>query len=150
MTAADTNQKSGLADAGNADNAHEFSEVIRTRTASIRLRSDGIVYNELFPNAEVTLDDAIANVKVGATLCGTKKLPVLVKFGSVKSLSRDARQYFGGAETAKCTSAIALLISSSIGKVIGNFMIGFNKTLYPTRLFTSEDEAIAWLKGFLK
>ncbi len=34
--------------------------------------------------------------------------------------------------------------------VIGNFFIGFNKSPMPTKLFTSEPEALEWLKEFLR
>jgi hypothetical protein len=33
--------------------------------------------------------------------------------------------------------------------VLGNFYLGLNKPLVPTRLFTSEEEAQAWLRSFL-
>jgi hypothetical protein len=36
-----------------------------------------------------------------------------------------------------------------MSRVIGNFFIGFSRTNIPTRLFTSEAEAIDWLKTFI-
>lgn len=122
--------------------------VIETRTSKTFLRDDGIIQCELLPNTEINLTDAIESVKAGKSISGGRKRPVLVIFGTVKSISREAREYFGGKETTDHTLAIALLISSVTGRVIGNFMIGLNKTLYPTRLFTNEDEAVKWLKGF--
>jgi hypothetical protein len=47
-------------------------------------------------------------------------------------------------------SAAALLIGSPLTRAIGNFFMGLNKPLIPTRLFTSETEALAWLKGFVR
>jgi hypothetical protein len=44
---------------------------------------------------------------------------------------------------------VALLVGSPMSRAIGNFFIGLNKPLIPTRLFVSEPEALAWLRGFL-
>jgi len=65
-------------------------------------------------------------------------------------MDREARRYFAGEETAKVESAAALLIESPLSKAIGNFFMGLNKPIVPTRLFTSEAEALAWLKGFVR
>ena len=126
------------------------NKVIETRTAKVFLREDGIIQNDILPQAEISLQDAIESTSVGVSLSHGIKRPILVIFGDVKSLSREARAYFSGEEAAKATVAIALVISSHIGRLIGNFMIGLNKTVYPTRLFNTEDQAVVWLKGFLR
>ena len=41
-------------------------------------------------------------------------------------------------------------LRSPLTRAIGNFFLGLNKPLMPTRLFTSEEEALAWLKTFVK
>jgi hypothetical protein len=43
----------------------------------------------------------------------------------------------------------ALVIRSPMAKAIGNFFMGLDKTLIPTRLFTSEEEATQWARQFL-
>jgi hypothetical protein len=133
-----------------AINQSTSGQVIETRTAKVHLREDGIIQSDTFPNAEISLGDAIDNTSAGKQISEGIKRPVLVNLGQVKSLSREARIYFGSDEVEKTSSAIALVVSSPIGRVIGNFMMGLNRTPYPTRLFTSEDEAVQWLKGFLK
>lgn len=124
-------------------------KIIETRTAKTFLREDGIIHCEIIPGSEIELNDAIESVKAGYEVSSGIKRPVLVVFGKVKSLTREARAYFGGEETTRHTSAIALIVSSPVGRIIGNFMIGLNKTLYPTRLFNSEIDAVRWLKEFL-
>jgi hypothetical protein len=36
-----------------------------------------------------------------------------------------------------------------VARAIGNFFMGLNKPLIPTRLFTSEAEALGWLREFV-
>jgi hypothetical protein len=45
--------------------------------------------------------------------------------------------------------ADALLVGSTMMKLIATAYINFNKPKVPTRMFTSEEKAIAWLKTFL-
>ena len=69
----------------------------------------------------------------------------------IKSQTREARDYYGGEESGRCFSAAAVLVESPVSRLLGNFFIGFNKsTNAPLKLFTSEQEAIEWLKTFLK
>src|SRR5215813_8775576 len=72
--------------------------------------------------------------------------PLLVDITKCKAVDREARAYFASPEGLKCYSACALLSKTPIGNVIGNIFL----SLYGhanIRLFTSEREAIAWLKG---
>jgi hypothetical protein len=81
---------------------------------------------------------------------GWKRRVKFVDLTKVTAIHREARLYFAGEETAKVQSAAGLLIGSPLTRAIGNFFMGLNKPLIPTRLFTSEAEAIAWLKGFVR
>lgn len=121
---------------------------IHTRTTTCYLGEDGIVRLITDPQAEETLADAQANVRAVATI-GKQRRPLLVDMRQLKSQSREARTYYGSTEVAKTTSAIALLIGSRVSTIIANFVISLTKSNIPTKLFTDETEALAWLKGFL-
>jgi hypothetical protein len=98
---------------------------------------------------ELELADAQEVIRAVASLCGGVRRPVLVDLRELRSMSRDCRRYFAGPETAKVETAAALLVVSPVARAVGNFFMGLNKPLLPTRLFTSEPEALAWLKGFV-
>jgi hypothetical protein len=99
--------------------------------------------------AEVTLADARDNVALCLRMNAGKRRPVLVDLRVVKSQTADARAYLAGPEGSEVCQAVALLIGSPLSRVMGNFYLGLNKPEVPTRLFTSEQEAQAWLRGFL-
>ncbi|MCB1193628.1 MAG: STAS/SEC14 domain-containing protein [Leptospiraceae bacterium] len=122
--------------------------VIETKTTKTFLRKDGLIQVDALPNSKMTIEDAIENIEAQKSLANGKKYPLLVNLGAVGSINRDARVYLGGTEAEKNISATAIVVSSIVGKIIGNFMIGLNKTIYPTRLFTEVREAIAWLEQF--
>lgn len=123
---------------------------VEVRIGSIWLDSDGIVHVKFRPHVQVGLEGAREYMRAISVLCGGKVSPVLVNMTEVMSMDREARLYFAGEETAQVESAAALLIGSPLTRAIGNFFMGLNKPLIPTRLFTSEVEALAWLKGFLR
>ena len=98
---------------------------------------------------EDTLEVARQNVAIIAKLAAGKRRPMLIDMRAMKTQSREVRAYYTGPETTNLNLALAVLVDSPISRVIGNFFLGFNKMDLPTKLFKSEVEALAWLKGFL-
>lgn len=115
------------------------------RTRTCVLWEDRVIRGRFLAGAEVTLDDARENIAVTARLTKGKQRPVLVDLRQVRSQSADARAYLAGPDATRVSLAVALLISSPLSRAIGNFYLGFNRPEVPTRLFTNEDSAIAWL-----
>jgi hypothetical protein len=110
---------------------------------------DGIVYIKTKPRVEIDRANAEEVMRVVGSMGNGKLRPVLVDLSNVKSMTREARLYFAGPETAAVQAAAALVIKSPLTRAIGNFFMGLNKPLIPTRLFTSETDAVTWLRTFL-
>ena len=125
------------------------NEVIETRTAEFWQRDDGIVHAIDNGKFQVTLADAKENVAAALKAANGKRLPLFVDITSVRSVTREARLHYRD-EAGLHATAAAILIGSTISRVIGSFIIGLDKPAVPARLFTSETEAIEWLKGFLR
>ena len=77
-----------------------------------------------------------------------RKTRVLIDMTTVSEISKEARDYFANERTASIQRATALLIGSPVSRVIGNFFMGLNKPVSPTRLFTDPQKAIRWLHTF--
>ena len=125
-------------------------EEIVTRTGKIWLGEDGILRFIYSPGTEVTLTDTKENVAVASKIIKGKRRPALTDFRGLKSMTREARVYYSGEEVAKYVNAGAVVIGSPVSRIIGNFFMGLNKSIIPNRLFTSESQAIEWLKGFIE
>ena len=125
-----------------------MENVIKTETEEIRLVEYGIVYCNVLSGKIMTLEDGKENVAAIAKLAKHKKVPVIVDIRNSKGATKECRRYFAGRETAKVQKACALIIDSPFSRLIGNFFMGMNKTLFPTRLFNDKNEAINWLKQF--
>jgi hypothetical protein len=113
---------------------------------------DGIMRLVFEPKCAIDLDDAKAQVAVMQRLAADGPLPCLVDMREIHKTERAARDYYAGPDTAKAASACAMLIGASgIGAAIGNFMIAIHgKKMMPLKLFTTEAEAMEWLRPFAK
>lgn len=110
------------------------------------LGPDNILRTECFPNTVMTLDDGKESTRVSAEMVNYQPLPLLCDLTNVVKMSQECRQHFAGPEHAKTFSRAALIVTNPISKLIGNFFLGLNKPLKPTRLFTNKEVALRWLK----
>lgn len=121
--------------------------VERTRTAEIAV---GPLIRAVFlPGAEVTLADAKENIALTARLTAGRRLPACIDLRRLRSQSAEARAYLAGPEADAVSLAVALVVSSPLSRMIGNFYLGFNRPNVPTRLFDDEASALTWLEKFL-
>ena len=113
-------------------------------------RRGGIVFGA-YKRGPITLDMAKDVVKNRLNFSNQKDVPTLVTEKGLKGIERDARQYLGSDEGVKGVKAGAIVTKSSLSSHLANFFIRVSiiRTKVPMRLFTSEKEAVKWLKQFL-
>jgi hypothetical protein len=110
------------------------------------LREDGILQTECFPNTVMTLDDARESTRISGEMVNHQPLPLLCDLTNVVKMSQECRKHFSGPEHAKTYSKCALIVTNPISRMIGNFFLGLNRPLKPTRLFTLREDGLKWLK----
>ena len=64
--------------------------------------------------------------------------------------TQDARKLLASKEYAEKRIAAAFVTKTLANKIFGNFFINFNKPHSPTKLFTDEESALAWLREQMK
>lgn len=106
----------------------------------------GFVHTRVAPGSEIQLQDAKANTAKVIEVSGGANYPILVDLKEIKSISKEARDHFSMRGRKPNVTAIAMLVSSPLSRIIGNFFLGLNKPTVPTRMFTSEEDAIYWMK----
>lgn len=94
----------------------------------------------------MTLEDGEESTKISAEMVNYQPLPLLCDLTNVVKMTQECRRHFAGEEHAATFSKCALIVTNPISKLIGNFFLGLNKPLKPTRLFTSKEEGLKWLK----
>lgn len=108
---------------------------------------DGVLHL-VYDNLDLlNLSDARQIVKERLEFCNGVIYPHLFDISKVKKSSKEARDYMAD-EGNDLVSASALIVNSSVVKMLANFFITVNKPKSPTKMFTSKDEAISWLSQF--
>lgn len=110
------------------------------------LREDNIVQIECHPNTMMTLEEGRLSTKVVGEMINGNPLPLLCDLTNVVKMTQDCRKHFAGPEHAAVFSRCALIVRSPLSKIIGNFFLGANKPLRPTRLFNNVEDGLKWLK----
>lgn len=97
------------------------------------------------PGTVVTADQAAAALATQVDLLAGRRWPVLVRMSGMRGMDRDARLVFTHGP-AEVTSRVAMLAESPVQRIIANFFLGLSRNLaVPTRMFTDEAAARAWL-----
>ncbi|GAA1280847.1 DUF7793 family protein [Arthrobacter pascens] len=116
----------------------------RNTLFDLTLEAEGLLRLTWARGASITEEDAESAMGEVNRLCGASRHPMLVDMATTAEVSRAARSVFGRPCQA---SRIALLGSSPVDRVLANFFLGINKVPCPTKFFTSERDALAWLKA---
>lgn len=116
-----------------------------TSKIKFKFGPDKILYTECSPNTTMTLDDGKESTRISAEMVNYEPRPLLCDLTNVVRMSQDCRKHFAGPEHSATFSKCALIVTSPISRLIGNFFLGLNKPLKPTRLFNSRDEGLKWL-----
>lgn len=129
-------------------NLKEFRR--ETDQASYRL-VDGILLIELKP--ELILDERIVRrieEKRIEFIEGDQFPTLLIIPDNYLLLDKVAFKLFGGEEGVDGCTAKAIVIQSSIRRLMLNFRMSFFSKKRPIRIFTNKNEARLWLFSFIK
>jgi hypothetical protein len=124
--------------------------MIETQTARIWLGGDGIIRAVLLGILSEGVAIAQENWDAVTQVSQGKIRPVFADIRNIKSIGGEERRFYARLETKGFISAVAMLVDSPLSRVIGSFFLGLNKLPVPINIFTSEEQALAWLRNFLE
>jgi hypothetical protein len=107
---------------------------------------DGIVYGEYKPNVVIDLDAAKIIVADRISLSSGTDYPQLSYIDGLSSVTKEARDFFSKDDGIKHMKRLALITTSPISRIVGNFWLQISRPAVPTRLFASKEDAITWLR----
>jgi hypothetical protein len=93
----------------------------------------------------ITITEEAARIAAGFVnqISADRRRPMIVDMALTAQVTRQARTVFLEPGAA---SIIALLGKSPVDRVIANFVLGVSNLPCPTKFFTSEEAAIAWIR----
>lgn len=135
----------GPQDLPEGNDAVTGDERISPGRISVEFADEGHLVLVLPPGDVITGTMALLAAEKIRALAGAGTLPLLLVLTGVDSVSRSARDVFSA---ARSLSAVAVMGVSPVDRVIANFLLGGEVQPCPTRYFSSEADALGWLKRF--
>lgn len=121
---------------------------VKTRTARIIVDENDIVIIKILEGIEMDLGDAADNFLVVKHLTEGMRCLKLIDARVNWSIDRKAQSFLAGKDVKERTRARAIVINSSVKKLLLNFFHSMNVIQAPTKVFTDYDEAYKWLLSY--
>ncbi|MFB9080214.1 hypothetical protein ACFFLS_12025 [Flavobacterium procerum] len=109
---------------------------------------DGILFFQYKPSTTIDLEVAMRVVADRIAFQNERHLPIFCDTRGIASIDKAARDYLAksGSMLAK---AVALIGSENVSMTMSTFYLEISKPSVPTRIFTIEQEALDFLKGYI-
>jgi hypothetical protein len=125
-------------------------KTLEMRAGTIWLRADGIVYHRNKPGIRHTIADVDAHFAGFIEVAGSERRPLLVDARGEFLAEPGVRERYGKPLAERGPLAMAMLIDSGYSRMFGNMALAFSTQRLPTRMFTEEEAALAWLRKFVR
>lgn len=122
----------------------EARDEVRGKKFRVYRPNDAYIRIDWDEGAEAILLDAQEALGAFVALADGGQTPILVDMRGLRSIERAGRKAFADSPVPSRT---ALCVASAVSRAIANFFIGVSRPDVPTRVFTSLDDAHAWLLG---
>ncbi len=124
---------------------HNYKEY---RTTSFWTEESGeIIFFKYAPKLEIDIEVAKEIVESRLHYTDGKSVYTLIDFSNVKSVTKEARDYMNSPEGGlKGILGGAFLSSSIVATLFVNLYLKVSNPSIPAKFFTSENDAVWWLK----
>lgn len=109
---------------------------------------EGILFFEYKPNTTINLEVARRVVADRVAFQNERQLPVFCDMRGIISTDKAGRDFLAKSGSLLAT-AVALIVSEKVSMTLSAFYLEINKPSVPTQIFTDEQEALEYLRGFL-
>lgn len=119
----------------------------RTYNTHYYLLSDDVLI--VLPDKGLRDDGASARVNIdyqtGYSRLLGRRCSVIVVLDSLAAQDSEARRIYAAGMQPSLFYAAALIVTNPLARAIGSFFLGLTRPAVPTKLFSSVEEATAWV-----
>jgi hypothetical protein len=124
----------------------ESTEVITTKTTEYWVVDD-VLYGNILKKAHVDVVEIKENFEARKPLLDPERpIPWILDLTEIDKITKEGRAL--SSTLTEGMSAIAIIISSGLSKIIGNYAIMINRPAIPTKLFNSITDARLWVRDY--
>jgi hypothetical protein len=109
---------------------------------------EGVLFFEYKPNTTITLKVAQSVVTDRIHFQNERSFPILCDIRGIVSTNKAGRDYLAKSGSI-LTQAVALVVNEKVLLTISTFYLQISKPAVPTQIFTTEADALVYLKGFI-
>ena len=109
----------------------------------------GIFHVKILGGVVIDYEDAADNFLLAKYLTKGKPVLKLVDARKLFKIKKEARVFVEKENAPDKHIAKAILVGSILTKYITHFFLRLENSKFPVKIFTSEEEAMIWLKSFL-
>ncbi len=113
---------------------------------NIQTKSNGIVYLLFKDDCTLDIDLQMRLLDHYHEITEGKLMPFIVMAAENVTITKEARDNAVKIEDISMIGASAVIVTSLPYKLIANFYLKFNKPKRPFKVFSNEDDGVAWLK----
>ena len=107
---------------------------------------EGILFGK-YKVSKIDLESAKKATVFRKQITEGKKLPSIANISLVKEVTKETREFFSD-EAGDDLSALAVIVSNPVTRMLGNFFLKFHKPKYPFRFFSDDTSAKQWITDF--
>jgi hypothetical protein len=122
------------------------SRVIEERATQNWVGADGIMRSKIRAGTDFTVEDSKAALCATRTLVTVLPASVLVDCRGVRTATRESRLFWESPDAKRTLSAMAMLVGSPVSHMIVSFFVRLVRPDFKVRSFTSEEDAVRWLR----
>ena len=123
-----------------------MKNIVKTKTMTLEALGDHIVLGITHPKAFMIWETELENILEAKKLVGGKNPYMLLDIRSSRGISKEARKNISKNSDM---AAAALIVGGGMSRIIGNFMMGLNKTNIPIKLFKDKEDGLKWLNELI-
>jgi hypothetical protein len=132
------------------NDSHRLIKRIEHDSFIVGKRDDGVIHLFLKDGVEITVELQQDFVKAYQNLYEGADFPVLYEPGEGCGITKEARENAIRMEHLTPVCATAVLAPNTVYQLIANFYLKFNKPKLPYRVYKDSEEALEWLRTFVK
>lgn len=113
---------------------------------SFELR-DGILFGR-YKVTRLDLKAAESATEFRIEVMKGEKTPAVADISTIKHVDKASFRFLSSPRAGEGLSALGIIISNPVTRMVGNFFVKFHQPEYPFRFFTNVEEATEWIKKF--
>lgn len=98
------------------------------------------------PGIKHEIEDAKKQIDFFVENLSDKEVNIILDLRNALPISLEVRNYYAASEDVIKTRKRAIIINSAFTKIIANFYMGFRKSGFKSKLFTSVEDAENWIR----